>query len=178
MKPFEGGKPQPYVMNDVMTPHEKVSIPLDESLMTPLERRLRSLEMERQQRRASGKQETIAQQRDYEDIVWQNIVSDLIDLGKIVNDEKDLQPSASGYARTLDALIAAGYLPKDIWSQHPVLIEETRNIAKKKLELLRESNERLKMLDGALCMPSDHCEGLDLNRESVLHTLEGKWEVN
>lgn len=154
--------------------------------MTELERRLMGLEGNRLKRVSEGRQETISQQREYEEVLRQNLVSDLEDLRKIVADEKIFEPSSPGYAKVLDALIAAGYLPKDVWDKHPILTEETRKIAMKKLELLRESNERLELLEAALCMPSNEyqqldagkCESLQQQRSAELHKLEGEWGVN
>jgi len=169
-----------------MKPFDEVSIPSDESLVTPLERRLIELEKIRKERRSQGKQETIMQQREYELILRQNIVSDLEDLKQIAGDSKILQSSSEGYVKTLDALIAAGYLPKDVWENHPNLMTDTQKIAMKKLELLRESNERLSLLETALCMPSNEyeqldgakCELLQQSRKAELQKLEGEWGVN
>lgn len=179
MKRVEGAAPPQGMMNDVMLSPERQEASSEDSFMTPLERRLRVLEKERQQRIAEGKQETIEQQREYEDLVWQNLVSDLEELREMAEGERSLHPeTAGGHVPVLDVLIASGCLPDHGWEKHPILLENLRKIALKKLDLLRQTLGELKLLDGALCLPEDHCDEQGQSREATLHRLEAEWGVN
>jgi hypothetical protein len=165
-----------------MKPFEQISFPSEEAYLTPVERRLIQLEEERKERASKGKQETIMQRREYELVLRENILLDLEELKKTGQSFK----GASGYAKTLDALVAGGFLPKDAWEKHPGLEGEIRTRAMKKLEELRESNEHLLMLEAALCTPSLEyerldgavCESAQQTRASELKKLEAEWEVN
>jgi hypothetical protein len=157
---------------------DQVSIPSDESLMTPAERRLRQLNSDREQRSAEGKQETIAQQKEYEEVLRQNLISDLEDLRRIVDAERQATTQA-GHVHSLEVLIASGYLPRDAAQDESIKIGEyAKDMALKRLNALREVDERLSMLDGALCLPNDECARLADEREQALQRLLGEWGVN
>lgn len=157
---------------------EQVSIPSDESLMTPVERRLRELDAQRKQRSSEGKQDTIEQQREYEQVLRQNLILDLEDLRMIEMNERSGSMSG-GHVRSIDALVAAGYLPQEAIQDHSIKIQPlTKDIALKRLEALREVDERLALLEGALCLPDDECSRLHEAREQEVHQLEGEWGVN
>lgn len=157
---------------------DQISFPAEESLMTPEERRLRALEAERKERSSRGQQETIAQQREYETSVRENLISDLRDLKDILKQET-ASSSMAGQVCIVEALVASGHLPKEALAGHPIMVgETTRGLAMKRLASLNESNDRLAMLDVAFCLPDDECAKLKGVRDAELHAIEGEWGLN
>lgn len=146
--------------------------------MTPEERDLVDLQERRKQMSAEGREESLDQQREYELALRKNLILDLEELKEVARVEGQ-QLSAPGHVVALQALISSGHLSKEALSDHPIFVNETKTVALKRLASLRDSNERLAMLDDTLCHLSDsECALGKKQREDELHKLEGEWGVN